>query len=332
VRAEPSGQALSHGVATCGDDIGHPGDCWLCCNFRIASSTLSQPADEARKKCAVAPWQDAHPVLIVDLYDKQSGRRKRPPASVEPSILEPQFMRKTSAVRSLYGHVMHELGQRIVGGKVKPGEVLPREETLAESLQVSRTALREALKVLSAKGLIESRTGVGARVLDPRHWNQLDADVLAWRCASMPTDDFVDKLVEMREVIEPAAAAAAARRRTAEQLAAIDAAFRAMDAAQTLDAWTAADLQFHDAVLHATGNELLQSLFSVIETALGTFFTLSARTAGDFKYSLPHHQKVLEAIRRKQPEVARKAMHAMIADSQANLQHSRGRARKKAKA
>jgi DNA-binding FadR family transcriptional regulator len=241
-------------------------------------------------------------------------------------------MRKTSAVRSLYGHVMHELGQRIVGGKVKPGDVLPREETLAESLQVSRTALREALKVLSAKGLIESRTGVGARVLDKRHWNQLDADVLAWRCASMPTDDFVDKLVEMREVIEPAAAASAARRRTAEQLAAIDAAFRAMDEAQTLDEWTAADLQFHDAVLHATGNELLQSLFSVIETALGTFFTLSARTASNFKYSLPHHQKVLEAIRRKQPEVARKAMHSMIADSQANLQHSRGRARKKASA
>ena len=119
-------------------------------------------------------------------------------------------MKKPIAVRSLYGHVMHEIGLRIVSGKVKPGEILPREETLAESLQVSRTALREALKVLSAKGLIESRTGVGARVLEERYWNQLDADVLAWRCASMPTDDFVDKLVEMREIIEPAAAAAAA--------------------------------------------------------------------------------------------------------------------------
>ncbi|SDL40091.1 regulatory protein, gntR family, partial [Dyella jiangningensis] len=128
-------------------------------------------------------------------------------------------MVKPIAVRTLYGHVMRELGQRIVSGKVKPGEILPREESLAESLQVSRTALREALKVLSAKGLIESRTGVGARVLEERHWNQLDTDVLNWRCASMPTDDFVDKLVEMREIIEPAAAAAAARRRTEAQLA-----------------------------------------------------------------------------------------------------------------
>jgi DNA-binding FadR family transcriptional regulator len=241
-------------------------------------------------------------------------------------------MKKPLAVRTLYGHVMHELGQRIVSGQVKPGEVLPREETLAETLGVSRTALREALKVLSAKGLIASRTGVGARVQEERYWNQLDADVLAWRCASMPTDDFVDKLVEMRELIEPAAAAAAARHRTAVQLTEIDAAYRAMDASQTLEAWNEADLRFHDAVLHATGNELLHSLFAVVETALSTFFSLSSRSASNFKYSLPYHQQVLEAIRKKQPEVARKAMLAMIADSRDNLRRSRTRARRKASA
>ncbi|QNJ99768.1 FadR/GntR family transcriptional regulator [Dyella telluris] len=241
-------------------------------------------------------------------------------------------MMKPIAVRTLYGHVMRELGQRIVSGKVKPGEVLPPEHTLAENLQVSRTALREALKVLSAKGLIESRTGVGARVLEERHWNQLDSDVLSWRCASMPTDDFVDKLVEMREIIEPAAAAAAARRRTAAQLARIEEAYLAMAAAETLDAWSEADLVFHDAVLQATGNELMQSLFSVIETALGTFFTLSARNASNFRYSLPYHQKVFEAIKRKQPEVARKTMQTMIADSLENLQNNRSRTRRKASA
>jgi DNA-binding FadR family transcriptional regulator len=208
--------------------------------------------------------------------------------------------------------------------------VLPREETLASSLQVSRTALREALKVLSAKGLIESRAGVGARVLQERYWNQLDADVLAWRCASMPTDDFVDKLVEMREIIEPAAAAAAASHRTPAQLAAIEAAFALMDASATLDEWAHADLVFHEALLHATGNELLMSLFSVIETALGMFFVLSARNVSNFKYSLPHHRRVMEAIAARQPDAARKAMQAMIGDSQANLKKHRGRARKKA--
>jgi DNA-binding FadR family transcriptional regulator len=102
-----------------------------------------------------------------------------------------------------------------------------------------------------------------------------------------------------------------------------------MDASTTHDEWAKADLVFHEAVLQATGNELLISLFSVIETALGMFFVLSARNASNFKYSLPHHQKVMEAIARKQPEAARNAMQAMIGDSQANLKKHRGQARKK---
>lgn len=234
-------------------------------------------------------------------------------------------MIKTTPARNLHGHVVHALGQRIVGGGLHPGDLLPREELLAEHMDVSRTALREAMKVLSAKGLVESRPKVGTRVRDPRFWHQLDADVLAWRCASMPTEDFVQKLLEMREVIEPAAAAAAARRCSAEQLSRLDAAFAAMEAAQTLDEWAEADLDFHEAVLNATNNELMASLFSVIETALGTFFVLSARTAKNFKYSLPHHGKVLEAIRRRQPEAARRAMQRMVADSRANMsRRSRG--------
>lgn len=230
---------------------------------------------------------------------------------------------KATDARNLHGHVVRELGRRIVTGELRPGDVLPREEVLAESMEVSRTALREALKVLSAKGLIEARPKIGTRVRPTDAWNQLDADVLSWRCASMPTDDFIEKLVEMREIIEPAGAAAAARRRTAAQLARIDQAYRSMEAARDPEEWAVADLDFHDAVLQATGNELMISLFSVVENALGMFFVLSAKTAGNFKYSLPHHQKVLEAIRRQQPEVARKAMHAMIADSRANLHRKR---------
>jgi len=228
-------------------------------------------------------------------------------------------MVKPIAVRNLHGQVIQELGRLIVSGELAPGESLPREELLAENMNVSRTALREAMKVLSAKGLIESRQKTGTRVRETIHWNQLDADVLAWRCASMPTEDFVDKLVEMREIIEPAAAASAARRRSATQLARIEAAYIAMDAAADLDAWAEADLEFHEAVLHATNNELLISLFSVIETALGTYFVLSARNAENFKYSLPHHQKVFEAIRRNQPEAARQAMLRMVDDSRSNI-------------
>ena len=233
-------------------------------------------------------------------------------------------MVKPMAVRSLHNQVIHELGRLIVSGELAPGEGLPREELLAERMNVSRTALREAMKVLSAKGLIESRQKTGTRVRDTIHWNQLDADVLAWRCASMPTEDFVEKLVEMREIIEPAAAAAAARRRTAEQLDHLAAAYEAMAASANLDEWTEADLAYHEAMLRATNNELMVSLFSVVETALGTYFVLSARTAANFKYSLPHHKKVLDAIRRRQPEVARQAMTKMVADSRSNIRrHSK---------
>lgn len=232
-------------------------------------------------------------------------------------------MVKPIATRNLHGQVIHELGRLIVSGEIKPGQSLPREELLAERMSMSRTALREAMKVLSAKGLIESRQKTGTRVRETIHWNQLDADVLAWRCESMPTEDFVEKLVEMREIIEPAAAAAAARRRKAEQLVAVEAAYEAMAAARNLDEWTAADLAFHEAVLHATNNELMISLFSVIETALGTYFALSASTASNFKYSLPHHQKVYEAIRRRQPEMARQAMQKMVADSRSNIRRHR---------
>ena len=106
------------------------------------------------------------------------------------------------AVRNLHNQVIQEIGRLIVSGEIKPGELLPREEALAQRMAVSRTALREALKVLGSKGLIETKQKTGSRVRDTRYWNQLDADILAWRCASMPTEDFVEKLVEMREIIE----------------------------------------------------------------------------------------------------------------------------------
>lgn len=228
---------------------------------------------------------------------------------------------RSKAPRNLHDHVIHELGRRIVGGELQVGQVLPRENVLSEQMAVSRTVLREALKVLGAKGLVESRPKVGTRVRDARFWHQLDADVLAWRCASMPTDNFVQKLLEMREILEPAAAAAAAQRCGAEQLVRLDAAYASMAAARNLEEWTGADLAFHETVLDATNNELMTSLFAVIETSLEAFFSLSAKVAKDFKYSLPHHQKVLECIRRRQPHGARRAMQRLIADSRDNLTH-----------
>ncbi|OOG48311.1 GntR family transcriptional regulator [Rhodanobacter sp. C06] len=211
-------------------------------------------------------------------------------------------------VRNLHEQVVQELGRLVVGGH------LPREEVLAGRMKVSRTVLREAMKVLSAKGLIESRQRTGARVRDARRWNQFDADVLAWRCALLPAGDFVEKLLEMREAIELAAAVAAAQRHGDEQLRRIEAACDAMAAAADPATMASADLAFHEAVLHATGNELMISMFAVIGNALSACRASAVHTAGDVRLALPRRRKLLGAIRRRQPEAARRAMQEMLAE------------------
>ena len=226
---------------------------------------------------------------------------------------------RPNSVRNRHSQIMQQIGRRIVGGELKPGEVLMREELMAQQMAISRTALRESMRVLASKGLIETRQKTGTRVREPRYWSHLDPDILAWRCETLPTQDFIDKLSEMREIIEPAAAAAAAGRRSSAQLARILSAYKAMEAAASMDAWAQADLEFHESVLAATNNELMTSLFSVIETALGTYLMLSARKAAtDFKYSLPRHLAIYEAIKGKDRELARRSMMDMIADSRDN--------------
>lgn len=223
---------------------------------------------------------------------------------------------------NVHRQVVDQLGRLIVGGSLAPGDALPSEELLAGQLVVSRSALREAMKVLGAKGLIESRQKTGARVRERRFWQQLDADVLGWRFAAMPTEAFIAELVEMREIIEPAAAAAAAKKRDREQLAAIAAAYEAMAQARNRDEWAKADVEFHSAVLNAANNELMSSLFNVIATALHSFFLLSARASDDFRYSLPRHFDVYDAIRKRSGQQARTAMQRLVDDSRRHLDHA----------
>jgi DNA-binding FadR family transcriptional regulator len=234
-----------------------------------------------------------------------------PPARLQPNV---------------HRQVVDQLGRLIVGGSLAPGDALPSEELLASQLVVSRSALREAMKVLGAKGLIESRQKSGARVRERRFWHQLDADVLGWRFATMPTRAFIAELAEMREIIEPAAAAAAAKKRDRDQLSAIATAYEAMAEAGDRDEWAKVDAAFHGAVLNAANNELMRSLFNVIATALHGFFLLSARASDDFKYSLPQHFKVYDAIRRRSAPQARTAMQQLVDDSRRHLHRTGGMA------
>jgi DNA-binding FadR family transcriptional regulator len=219
----------------------------------------------------------------------------------------------TYSNRSLHGQVAHDIGARILRGDLAPGEVLPNEAMFSARLKVSRTALREAIKVLAAKGLVESRPKTGTRVRPRGDWNLLDPDVLAWQLAAGPVERFVEELFELRQMIEPAVAAMAARRASPADIKRIEQAFRDMEAAgNDSERWIEPDLRFHHAIMLATGNELLGPLAALIETALATSFRLSSANWDGPRHSLPLHGAILEAIRRHDQEGAAAAMHRLL--------------------
>jgi DNA-binding FadR family transcriptional regulator len=217
--------------------------------------------------------------------------------------------------RNLHGQVVNELGRRVVGGGYPAGALLPNEEQLCQELQVSRTALREAVKVLAAKGLLESRPRVGTRVRDKSLWNLLDPDILAWRCATGADAEFLRHLTELREIIEPAAAGLAAASRSPAQLADIATALHHMEHAPDIAAWVEADLEFHTAILKATNNPLLMPLAAIIRSALGTLLSVAARGAEDFKRGLPDHQKVFAAIESSDTQSSLHRMAGLLSDT-----------------
>lgn len=223
--------------------------------------------------------------------------------------------RRSTLKRNLHGHVVHELGLRVIRGDYPPGGNMPNQDILATEMEVTPTSIREAIKVLVAKGLVESRAKVGTRVRPQEFWNSLDPDVLEWRCNAMPTGDFVRNLMEMREIIEPAAAGLAAINRSKAQLAEIDRAYRAMEQSKDVDAYAIADLHFHQAVLRATNNALLVPLSHVIATALETYFLMAARKSKKFNYSLPQHLAVVKAIQARNADTARQAMLSILLDN-----------------
>ena len=224
--------------------------------------------------------------------------------------------------RNLHGQVVNELGRRVVGGGYPAGALLPNEEQLCLELQVSRTALREAVKVLAAKGLLEARPRIGTRVRDRSLWNLLDPDILAWRCATGADAEFLGHLLELREIIEPAAAALAAASRSPAQLADIATALHNMETAPDIAAWVEADLAFHTAILKATNNPLLMPLAAIISSALGTLLSITARGTDDFKRGLADHQKVFAAIESGDNQSSLHRMAGLLSDTRALIKRS----------
>ena len=215
--------------------------------------------------------------------------------------------------RRLHGAIATKLGIAIVSGDYAPGDTLSGEVAFSEALDVSRTAYREAVQVLTAKGLVESRPKTGTKVLPRERWNLLDPDVLAWSFAGVPDKTFVRSLFELRSIIEPAAAALAAERRDAADLAKIAAALAAM-ARYTLasEDGRLADREFHGAILHATRNDALIVLSAGIGAAVRytTQFKQRGRTLP--RDPIPDHARVYDAIAAGKPAQASEAMRRLI--------------------
>jgi len=206
------------------------------------------------------------------------------------------------------------LARRIIAGDYPPGALLPTENRLVAELGVSRTALREAVRTLAAKGFLEARQRVGTRVRPRAEWHRLDPDVLGWMGEIGLDAGFVDGLIEFRLVIEPAAAALAAQRASANDLAAIENAYLGMvrQLPVDLEACARADVAFHLAILKASGNPVFANLGDVIAAALQSAFRLTTSASRSYARTFDAHGEVLEAIRMRDPETARSRMELLI--------------------
>lgn len=208
----------------------------------------------------------------------------------------------------------HQLGLAIVAGKYEPGALLDGEIEASGKLAVSRGAYREAMRILAAKGLVESRTKTGTRVTPRSRWRLLDPDVLGWFFETgEPDRDFVRALFELRQIVEPSAAELAALRCDASDLDRIRLSVENMERFSFTDErGRQADRAFHDAILQATRNEVVANLADGIGAAV--------RWTTHFKYRLtalprdpvPEHRAVYEAIRARDASLARSRMTELV--------------------
>ncbi len=231
----------------------------------------------------------------------------------------------------LHGTIARQLGIAIVSGRYQPGDLLGGEISSSERFAVSRTAYREAVRILAAKGLVDARPKVGTRINPRSQWNLLDPDVLDWTFDTEPDVQLLNSLFELRNVVESAAAGLAAQRRSAAHLKAMRTALNGM-AKFTLatPAGRQADLDFHSTLLDATNNPYIISLTSGVSAAVSTTTIYKQRKRPLRRDPLPDHLRVFEAIAAKDSEKAQLAMSELIELARMDTPISRTRERKRA--
>jgi DNA-binding FadR family transcriptional regulator len=234
------------------------------------------------------------------------AKRATPKTAAEPA-------RNARSSLRVHGTIAREIGLQIVSGRLRPGHVLDGEIEASARLKISRTAYREAIRILSAKGLIQSRPRTGTRVSAISEWHLLDPDVLAWVFTHVPKPEVIHGLFELRTIVEPAAAALAATRRNQTHLTDMRRALDAM-ALHTLHKpeGREADKAFHAALLAATANPFIISLTNGVTAAVNSLTEFKQRLAKIERDPVPDHLHVYDAIAAKDAEAAREAMIKLI--------------------
>ncbi|SAK64235.1 FadR/GntR family transcriptional regulator [Caballeronia ptereochthonis] len=220
--------------------------------------------------------------------------------------------------KSMHGRIVQELGMQIVSGVFAPGQRLPAEPTLCEAYGVSRPVLREATRVLVAKGLVVSKPRVGSVVRARDQWHMLDPDVLVWTISRLPEGEFFRSLMTVRQIIEPAAAALAAISATDDDIARIGTAYERMEGATTAAELLDPDLEFHRAIMAATHNDMLAYIGNMLSLALTESIKLTSRHPNTHALSLPRHKAIFTAIANRDALAARQASVVQLDNARAD--------------
>ncbi|MGE6784848.1 FadR/GntR family transcriptional regulator [Ensifer adhaerens] len=218
--------------------------------------------------------------------------------------------------RGLPARIAGDIGRRITLGELRVGDTLPKEADMLATLGVSRTTLREALKILSTKGFIEAKPRLGTRVRAAEHWNTLDPVVLSWQSDAEDQEALAEELFEIRLSIEPLAARLAAKRGSVAEHADIRAAFlRMAEGGANVEEAIEADIAFHLHIFQAAHNRFLLPVASVIRAALSISIPKTMAATGGFGQSLAQHEAILLAIEKRDGETAFAASSTLIAST-----------------
>jgi DNA-binding FadR family transcriptional regulator len=220
---------------------------------------------------------------------------------------------RDTAISTMSAQVARIIGTRITSGEFRPGDTLPIENDLCQAYGVSRSTIREAVKNLAAKGLVEVSPKTGTRVLPFADWNLLDQDVLSWRLNAQFDERIIEDLFEMRSCFEPRACFLAARDGSAEDLERIRMRFDDLVSMLKHPALAAgAETEFHLAIMTATHNGLFVTIGRAVKTALKVSFTLTQRSPNGQAIDLEPYKAVVSAILDRRGEEASHRMGHLL--------------------